>query len=41
LVLKKRCQFRIHQVVVPWHICKSFLKIRKVENTKFTENLLF
>jgi hypothetical protein len=30
LVLKKRCPFRIHQVV-PWHVCKSFLKIPKVE----------
>jgi hypothetical protein len=30
LVLKKRCQFRIHQVI-PWHVCKSFLKIPKVE----------
>jgi hypothetical protein len=30
LVLKKRCQFRIHQVV-PQHVCKTLLKIAKVE----------
>jgi hypothetical protein len=30
LVLKNSSQFRIHQDV-PWDICKSFLKIPKVE----------